>query len=241
MEPWQLLTTQAAEWGVPLAPEQAEALQRFYALLIEGNQRANLTRITDEREAVVKHFLDSLSVLRAFSDADRAAPLRFIDVGAGAGFPGIPLMILAGAWSGTQLEATRKKVDFMSEAIASLGLSGRALHGRAEELAQTPEHREQYDLVFARAVAELNVLCELCLPFLKVGGRFVAMKGSGADDEVSRAGKALHVLGGRIQEIVKFSLPEGFGDRALVVVEKTTPTPKAYPRRAGQPASKPLC
>ncbi|MBO9541343.1 16S rRNA (guanine(527)-N(7))-methyltransferase RsmG [bacterium] len=241
MEPWQLLTTQAAEWGVPLDDAQVNALKRFYDLLIEGNRRANLTRITDEREAVVKHFLDSLSVLRAFSAEDRAASLRFIDVGAGAGFPGIPLMALAPAWSGTQLEATRKKVDFMSESIEALGLSGRALHGRAEELAQTPEHREKYDLVFGRAVAELNVLSELCLPFLKQGGRFVAMKGAGVDEEVSRAQKALKTLGGEIRQIVKFSLPEGFGERALVVVEKTMPTPKAYPRRAGQPAAKPLC
>ncbi|MNX78820.1 Ribosomal RNA small subunit methyltransferase G [compost metagenome] len=150
-------------------------------------------------------------------------------------------MALAPAWSGTQLEATRKKVDFMSEAIEALGLSGRALHGRAEELAQTPEHRASYDLVFGRAVAELNVLSELCLPFIKQGGRFVAMKGAGVDDEVSRAQKALKTLGGEIRQIVKFSLPEGYGERALVVVEKTMPTPKAYPRRAGQPAAKPLC
>jgi 16S rRNA (guanine527-N7)-methyltransferase len=241
MEPWHLLTTQAAEWGVPLEPAHVDALKRFYDLLIVGNQRSNLTRITDEREAVVKHFLDSLSVLRVFSAEDRRQPLRFIDVGAGAGFPGIPLMILVDAWSGTQLEATRKKVDFMNEAIEAHGLNGRALHGRAEELAQAPEHRERYDLVFARAVAELNVLSELCLPFLAPGGRFVAMKGAGADDEVARAQHALKTLGGEIRQIVKFSLPEGFGERALVVVEKTRPTPKAYPRRAGQPAAKPLC
>lgn len=239
MDAWHLLSHQAEEWGIPVDPASLDGFRRLYELLLEGNKKANLTRITDEREAIVKHFLDSISVLRAIPD--RASALRFIDVGAGPGFPGLPLLVMQRHWQGTMLEATRKKVDFMHEAIQALGLNGTALHGRAEEVGQDPAHRAGYDLVFARAVAELNVLCELCLPFLKPGGRFIAMKGASADAEVEGARKALHVLGGSIREIVRFSLPEGFGERALVVVEKVGPTPKGYPRRAGQPSAKPLC
>ncbi len=239
MDPWQLLSHHASDWGIPVDPATLDGFRRLYDLLLEGNRRANLTRITDEREAVVKHFLDSISVLRAVPD--RQAPFRFIDVGAGPGFPGLPLLVMQRHWSGTMLEATRKKVDFMNEAIQALGLSGTALHGRAEEFGQDPAHRGAYDLVFARAVAELNVLSELCLPFLKPGGRFIAMKGANVDAEVAGAQKALKVLGGSIREIERFALPEGFGERALVVVEKVGPTPKGYPRRAGQPSAKPLC
>lgn len=241
MDPWPLLQTQASDWGMPLTPAEASAMHRFYELLIEGNRRANLTRITDEQEAVVKHFLDSIAVLRALGDEERARPLRFVDVGAGAGLPGIPLLILNPNWSGVMLEATGKKVAFMTEALATLGLNGEAIHGRAEEIGQAPDHREQYDLATARAVAELRVLCELCLPLVKVGGVFVAMKGTNADEEVARAQGALRKLGGSVRTIVRFSLPAGYGERALIVIDKQAPTAKLYPRRAGQPAAKPLC
>lgn len=239
MDAWQLLVRDAAAWGLTVDPERLEAFKRLYDLVLEGNRRANLTRITDEGEAVIKHFLDSISVLRAVPDRDR--PLRFIDVGAGAGFPGLPLLLMQPDWDGTMLEATRKKVDFMHEAIQALGLKGTAVHGRAEDLGQDPAHREGYDLALARAVAELNVLAELCLPFVRVGGSFIAMKGSTVDAEVHGAEKALRVLGGSVKEIVRFALPEGFGERSLVVVEKVAPTPQGYPRRAGQPSAKPLC
>lgn len=241
MDAWHLLSREAAEWGLEVPPATTERFKRLYELLLEGNARANLTRITDEREAVVKHFLDSISVLRGLDAARRARPLRFIDVGAGPGFPGLPLLVMQPHWAGTMLEATRKKVDFMAQAIAELGLNGVALHGRAEELGQDPAHRGGYDLALARAVAELNVLLELCLPFVRPGGCFIAMKGASVDAEVEGAKKALSVLGGSIREIVRFSLPEGFGERALVVVEKVGPTPGAYPRRSGQPAARPLC
>lgn len=237
MDAWQLLKQDAAEWGLEIDPARMEAFKRLYDLLLEGNRRSNLTRITDEREAVVKHFLDSISVLQALDDR----PRRFIDVGAGAGFPGLPLLVMRPDWEGTMLEATRKKVDFMTEAIAALGLKGTAVHGRAEEIGRDPAHREVYDLALARAVAELNVLAELCLPLVKPGGLFIAMKGASVDAEVTAAEKALRVLGGSVKEIRRFALPGGFGERALVVVEKVAPTPRAYPRRPGQPASKPLC
>lgn len=240
MDTWQTLITEASHLGISLDDAQLAKLQRYYALLLEGNQKTNLTRITDEREAVIKHFLDSLTVLSVLPTELRNAPLRFIDVGTGGGFPGIPLLIACPHWTGTLLEATGKKVAFLAESLRDLALSGTALHGRAEEVARDPAHRDRYDLVFARAVAEMSALSELCLPFVKVGGRFVAMKGSTGEDELSRARKAIRLLGGDAVSVQALELPEGMGERRLITVTKTAPTPKAYPRRTGMPTQKPL-
>lgn len=240
MDAWQLLISEAAAFGLDLETDALDKLKRYYALLIEGNKKTNLTRITDEREAVVKHFLDSLTVLSVLPSEFRAKPLSFIDVGTGAGFPGIPLMIVCPQWRGVLLEATGKKVAFLSESIAALGLNGTALHGRAEEVARDPAHRDAYDLAFARAVAEMSALSELCLPFVKVGGRFVAMKGSSGEEELSKARKAIRLLGGDEVEVRALELPEGMGERRLITVRKAAPTPKAYPRRTGMPTQKPL-
>lgn len=240
MDAWQLMITEAARFGLTLDPDAVEKLKRYYALLIEGNQKTNLTRIVDEREAVIKHFLDSLTALAAVPRELWDAPLRFIDVGAGGGFPGIPLMIVRPNWRGTLLEATGKKVAFLSESIQALGLNGEALHGRAEEVARDPAHRDRYDLAFARAVAEMSALSELCLPFVKVGGRFVAMKGSTGEAELAKAQKAIRLLGGGDVTATALELPEGMGERRVFAVAKLSATPKAYPRRTGMPTQKPL-
>jgi 16S rRNA (guanine527-N7)-methyltransferase len=240
MDAWQLLTSEASNFGLTLAPDQLEKLQRFYALLIEGNQKTNLTRITDEREAVIKHFLDSLTALSVIPPELREAPLRFIDVGTGAGFPAIPLLIVCPQWKGTLLEATGKKVAFLSESLGALGLNGVAVHGRAEEVARDPAHRDSYDLAFARAVAEMSTLAELCLPFVRVGGRFIAMKGSTGSEELAKAPKAIRLLGGGEATVQALELPESMGERRLVSIPKMAPTPKAYPRRTGMPNQKPL-
>lgn len=240
MDAWQILLTEARTFGLDLDPAALAQLQRYYALLIEGNRKTNLTRIVDEREAVVKHFLDSLTVLAVLPSELRAQPLRFIDVGAGAGFPGIPLMIACPHWHGTLLDATGKKVAFLAESIQALGLHGVALHGRAEEVARDPAHRDRYDLAFARAVAEMSALSELCLPFVKVGGQFVAMKGVTGEAELDKAKKAIRILGGDTVAVKAMELPEGMGERRLITVAKTAPTPKAYPRRTGMPNQKPL-
>lgn len=240
MDAWQLLITEAAAFGLALETDALTKLKRYYALLIEGNRKTNLTRITDEREAVVKHFLDSLTVLSVLPAELRAQPLSFIDVGTGAGFPGIPLMIVCPQWRGVLLEATGKKVAFLSESIAELGLNGTALHGRAEEVARDPAHRDRYDLAFARAVAEMSALSELCLPFVKVGGRFVAMKGSSGEAELSKAQRAIRLLGGGTVEVRALELPEDMGERRLITVHKAAATPKPYPRRTGMPTQKPL-
>ena len=240
MDAWQLLISEADAFGLSLDPETVAKLQRYYALLIEGNKITNLTRIVDEREAVVKHFLDSLTVLSALPRELWDAPLDFIDVGAGGGFPGIPLLIVRPNWHGTLMDATGKKVAFLAESISALGLNGTALHGRAEEVARDPAHRDHYDLAVARAVAEMSALSELCLPFVKVGGRFVAMKGSSGETELDNAKKAIHLLGGADVSVRALELPEGMGERRLITIRKRTPTPKAYPRRTGMPTQKPL-
>lgn len=240
MDTWQTLITEASRLGIPLDDAQLSKLQRYYALLLEGNRKTNLTRITDEREAVIKHFLDSLTVLSVLSAELRNEPLRFIDVGTGGGFPGIPLLIACPRWTGTLLEATGKKVAFLAESLTELGLSGTALHGRAEEVARDPMHRDRYDLAFARAVAEMSALSELCLPFVKVGGRFVAMKGSTGEEELARARKAIRLLGGDAIVVQALELPEGMGERRLITVTKAASTPRAYPRRTGMPTQKPL-
>ncbi len=240
MDAWQLMISEAATFGLMLDAAAVAKLKRYYALLIAGNQKTNLTRITDEREAVVKHFLDSLTVLSAVPRELWDQPLSFIDVGAGAGFPGIPLLIVRPNWRGTLLEATGKKVAFLNESLQELALNGMALHGRAEEVARDPAHRDRYDLAFARAVAEMSALSELCLPFVKVGGHFVAMKGSTGEEELSKAQKALRLLGGGEIAVTSLELPEGMGERRLIAVRKASPTPKAYPRRTGMPTQKPL-
>lgn len=235
-----MMIAEARAFGLDLDPETLAKLQRYYALLIEGNRKTNLTRITDEREAVVKHFLDSLTVLSVLPREWRDQKLRFIDVGAGAGFPGIPLLIACPNWHGTLLDATGKKVAFLAESIQALGLDGLALHGRAEEVARDPAHRDRYDLAFARAVAEMSALSELCLPFVKVGGRFVAMKGLAGEAELDKARKAIRLLGGSEIAVSVLELPEDMGERRLITVSKAAPTPKAYPRRTGMPTQKPL-
>lgn len=240
MDAWQLLTSEAERFGLTLDAPTVDALRRYYALLIEGNKRTNLTRIVDEREAVVKHFLDSLTVLAAIPRALWDQPIDFIDVGAGGGFPGIPLLIARPHWRGTLMDATGKKVAFLAEALEALGLNGTALHGRAEEVARDPRHRDHYDLAVARAVAEMSALTELCLPFVKVGGHFVAMKGSSGEAELAQAEKAIRLLGGGEVSVVPLELPEGMGERRLLTVRKLTATPKAYPRRTGMPTQKPL-
>jgi 16S rRNA (guanine527-N7)-methyltransferase len=240
MDAWQLMISEAATFGLTLDPDQVAKLKRYYELLIEGNKKTNLTRIVDEREAVVKHFYDSLTVLSALPRELREAPLRFIDVGTGGGFPGIPLLIVCPSWHGTLMDATGKKVAFLAESIEALGLNGVALHGRAEEVARDPAHRDRYDLAFARAVAEMSALSELCLPFVKVGGRFVAMKGSTGEAELQKAQKAIRLLGGGEIAVSALELPDGMGERRLITVQKLSPTPKAYPRRTGMPTQKPL-
>jgi len=226
---------QVRDFTAPLTPEQINAFQIFSRDLITANERINLTAITNPDAIALKHFLDSLSLAPLVRNAQ-----TLIDIGSGAGFPGIPLKIALPHLRVTLLEATGKKVAFLNQIINTLNLRDiSAIQARAEDLGRDPQHREQYDAAVARGVADLAILSEYALPFVRVGGIFIAQKGVSVDEEVARAASAFQVLGGRVREIVPVHLPE-LEPRHLIVVEKISATPKEYPRRAGLPERKPL-
>lgn len=227
-----------ASLGITLSQSQLNAFQVFEKLLLEWNGKFNLTSITDPAEIHTKHFFDSLTALRIIS-GNKA--FTMIDIGTGAGFPGIPIKIMLPEISLTLVEASQKKAEFCKVVADTLKLSNTSvIAARAEDLGKDQNHREKYDLATARAVAELSVLVEYMLPFLKIGGKALAMKGLNADTEIKNAGRALSILGGEISEIVHLDLPDNSGQRSLIVIKKISPTPADYPRRAGMPSKKPI-
>jgi 16S rRNA (guanine527-N7)-methyltransferase len=224
--------------GVNLPPGSAQLFSRYYELLVSGNQKANLTRILEPRQVMVKHFVDSLALL-SWRSGGFAGPL--LDVGSGAGLPGIPLKIARPELEVRLLDSARKRVDFLRAAAGQLGLSGLdVVYGRAEELARQEGCRDSFPLVVSRALARLPVLLELCLPFVRPGGYFVAYKGPEAVQELSAAGAALDALGAVSGETFPYSLPDACGERCLLIFVKTAETPSRYPRRAGLPEKRPL-
>jgi 16S rRNA (guanine527-N7)-methyltransferase len=239
----QLLVESVRALGLRLTPEQREAFQRYYEELVAWNQKFNLTAITDYEQVQIRHFLDSLSCLLADESRRTLGRLgaRVIDIGTGAGFPGIPLKLVCNLAHFTLLEATRKKVTFLEHIISTLGLrSVTPIHARAEELAHEPTHRQRYDLALARAVAELPVVAEYTLPFCRVGGWVIAQKGEAGAAEAWSAERAITMLGGELRRVVPVELPGLPEDRSLVVIEKVSPTPDSYPRRPGVPGKRPL-
>jgi 16S rRNA (guanine527-N7)-methyltransferase len=229
--------------GLRLTEKQVAAFQLYYEELVAWNQKFNLTAITDYEQVQIRHFLDSLSILLAApvrSALDQAKP-RVIDVGTGAGFPGIPLKLVCPRLQLTLLEATGKKISFLQHLIDRLGLEQvTPLHGRAEELGHDPAHRQSYDLALARAVAEMAAVAEYTLPFCKVGGWVIAQKGEAGGAEAWTANRAIQLLGGELSRVLPVELPGLPEDRSLIIVEKVAPTPPAYPRRAGIPTRRPL-
>jgi 16S rRNA (guanine527-N7)-methyltransferase len=230
--------------GLALTDRQLASFQVYYQELVGWNKKFNLTAITEYDQVQVRHFVDSLSCLlalpRPLCGADRK-PLRCIDVGSGAGFPGLPLKIYCAHLRLVLLEATAKKVGFLEHVVAQLGLEDvLPLWGRAEEVGHDPAHREAYDLVLARAVADLSVLAEYTLPLCRPGGSVVAQKGSSALEEVQSAAYALSLLGGRLRKVIPVEL-NGLAElRHLVVIDKVARTPERYPRRPGIPSKRPL-
>jgi 16S rRNA (guanine527-N7)-methyltransferase len=221
-----------------LKTSQLKALEQYENLLLEWNQRVNLTAIRQPEEIRSKHFLDSLSCLLVMRDLP---PGRVVDVGTGAGFPGLPLKIVCPKIKLTLLESVRKKADFCRHVSETLNLDGvEIVQDRAEILGQTQGHRESYDWAVARAVAGLSVLAEYLLPLVKVGGRMLAMKGESGPAEAHSAQKALQLLGGRLRQLTPVVLPGVAEERFLVVVDKIAATHQQYPRRVGVPAKKPL-
>lgn len=225
--------------GIVLSQQQMAQFQRYYELLVEWNEKMNLTAITDESEVYLKHFYDSLT-LGIHTDVLTHAK-TVCDVGAGAGFPSIPLKIAFPHLEVTIVDSLNKRIGFLNEVVRQLNLEHVfCYHDRAETFGQNSKFREQFDVVSARAVARLNLLSEFCLPLVKVGGVFAAMKATSAKEEVSQANKAFKVLGGEYKTSQQFHLPNQAGERYIIVVEKSNMTPKKYPRKAGVPAKSPI-
>lgn len=232
----KLLIDGADVFNISLKEEQVDKFFRYKDVLKEWNEKINLTAIEEDREIIIKHFIDSLSILPLIKDEN----VKLIDVGTGAGFPGIPVKIARESIEVTLLDSLDKRVKFLNEVIKVNALSGiKALHGRAEEKGVLPEFREKFDISTARAVANLPVLIEYCLPFVKVGGYFIAMKGSNID-EIDSSKKALDILGGKIEEVKEFNLPFTDSKRNIIVIKKFRQTPTKYPRKAGKPSKEPL-
>lgn len=234
---------ETAAFGITLSTEQLNQFTRYQDLLLAWNQRFNLTAIRNPREIQRRHFLDSLTCATVMDNvaSQTAGDLSLIDVGTGAGFPGLPLKILFPNLQLTLVDSTAKKTRFLEAVVAELGLSGvRVVAERAEVLGQDGAHRERYDWAVARAVAELRVLVEYLLPLCRVGGRALAQKGENAPVEVEAAARAVTVLGGAAPVLHPISLPQRAELHYLVLIDKTTETPASYPRRKGIPAKRPL-
>lgn len=224
--------------NLPLTSRQEEQFRRYYHLLVEWNERINLTTLTQKEEVYLKHFYDSLTP--AFY-LDFSSIQKVADIGSGAGFPGLPLKICFSHLQLTIVDALKKRLLFLEHVVDELQLSGVSLvHARAEDGGKDPKQREQFELVLARAVARLSVLVELCLPFVQVGGLFVALKGAKGREEAEEAKGAIRKLGGRLEKVESFQLPFEGGERQLLFIKKEHPTPSRYPRRAGTPAKNPL-
>lgn len=232
------LRDSAAQLGVELTDTQLEQFENYYEMLIEKNKVMNLTAITELKEVIEKHFLDSISLVKVM---DLHRNLRVLDLGTGAGFPGIPLKIAFPELEITLVDSLNKRVLFLEEVIQKLNLDKTAgIHARAEELARNKNYREEFDLCVSRAVANLSTLSEYCLPFVKVGGRFISYKANEVEKEVEEAKKALFLLGGTCSGIEVFTLPGTKIGRSFVVIKKEKKTPKTYPRKAGTPTKKPI-
>ena len=224
------------EFGIELTAEMEEQFLLYYNMLIEWNSFMNLTAITDFDEVLKKHFTDSVSLIRAIPDLGEKK-YRMIDIGTGAGFPGIPLKIVFPNISVVLLDSLNKRVNFLNEVISKLQLTDiTAMHGRAEDFAKNKEYRESFDLCVSRAVANLATLSEYCLPFVKKNGRFISYKSEKVSEEFEVSGKAISVLGGEYENQITFELPDSDIYRNLFIIKKKSATPGKYPRKAGLPS-----
>ncbi len=238
MKKEELLRNSAASIGVELNDTQIAQFIKYYEILVEWNSFMNLTGITEYEEVVQKHFVDSLVLSKAI-DVDQIESL--IDVGTGAGFPGIPLKIAYPHLQVTLLDSLQKRIKFLDEVVNQLGLENvETIHGRAEDFAKPSMKRESYDVCVSRAVANLSSLSEYCLPYVKLGGCFVPYKSGKVDEELAEAKKAVFLLGGKIEEEVKFDLPDSDISRSLIKIRKVSATPKKYPRKSGMATKEPI-
>lgn len=224
--------------GVDLNEKQIEQFLTYYEMLVEWNEFMNLTAITEYEDVLKKHFVDSISLIKAY---DVSKNVKLIDIGTGAGFPGLALKIAYPNLQVTLLDSLNKRIKFLDEVIIKLNLTGiDTIHGRAEDFAKPDKLREKYDLCVSRAVANLSTLSEYCLPFVKVGGKFISYKSEKITEEIEAARKAISILGGKVEKQVEFTLPDSDIYRNLFVIEKVKTTSSKYPRKAGLPAKEPL-
>ena len=230
--------THLADFGFPLTDRQKEQYERYFELLVEWNEKINLTAITEKDEVYIKHFYDSIApILQGLIENQ---PIRLLDIGAGAGFPSLPMKILFPELDVTIIDSLNKRINFLHLLAEELGLSGvHFYHGRAEDFAQDKAFRAQFDIVTARAVARMQVLSELTIPYLKVGGRLLALKASNAPEELEEAKNALNLLFSKVEDNLQYELPNG-DPRFITLVEKKKETPNKYPRKAGMPNKRPL-
>ena len=228
--------------SITLSGEQKQQFLTYYEYLVEKNKVMNLTAITEYEEVITKHFLDSLAVVKTSCfKPEKLAGKRLIDIGTGAGFPGIPLKIAFPKLEILLLDSLNKRINFLNEVTEMLGLTKiNTVHGRAEDYAKQKGYRESFDFCVSRAVANLSTLSEYCIPFVKQGGCFISYKSGSVDQELIQAEKAVKILGGQREEVVRFSLADTDMDRSFVVIHKAKPTPKKYPRQAGLPSKEPL-
>lgn len=224
--------------NITMTEQQIQQFVKYYDILIETNKVMNLTAITEPKEVIEKHFIDSLSIVKAI---DMNRDIKVIDIGTGAGFPGIPLKICYPQLEITLLDSLNKRIKFLDNVTALLGLSHiETVHGRSEEYGRNKKYREAYDLCVSRAVANLSTLSEYCIPFVKVGGKFISYKSGNSMDEVEAAKSPVDKLGGNVDKVVDFCIDNTDISRSLVVIDKVRNTPGRYPRKAGTPSKEPL-
>lgn len=230
----------SSKLDIVLSDEQIEQFQIYYEMLIETNKVMNLTAITQLDEVITKHFLDSIALANVYQNI-KNKELKIIDLGTGAGFPGIPLKIAFPQLQVTLMDSLNKRVKFLNSVIDELSLVNiDAIHGRAEEMARRTEYRQQFDLCVSRAVANLSTLNEYCLPFVKLDGMFISYKSSDIEDELNLSLNAIKILGGKLTEVKKLSLPESDIERSFVMIKKIKNTPKTYPRKPGTASKEPI-
>lgn len=243
----EFLVNKFKEINIDLSDKQVEQFEKYFELLVEWNKVMNLTAITEKSEVIIKHFVDSLSIclfdeLDFANKVNRQNIVRVLDVGTGAGFPGIPLKIVFPSLKVTLLDSLNKRVNFLNTVIDELGLDNiEAIHGRAEDYAKKSEYREQFDLVVSRAVSNLATLSEYCLPYVREGKFFVPYKSQKLNEEVSKGSKAIAVMGGKIIGKYKFILADTDNERSFLYVKKIKKTPNKYPRGGNKPAKEPIC
>lgn len=222
--------------GVRFSVEQIEQFYKYMNLLIEWNEKMNLTAITEPKEIILKHFIDSITILKYIDDNS-----KLVDVGTGAGFPGVPLSIMKPTLKIILVDSLNKRLIFLQEVVKELNLKNiEIVHARAEEFGQNKNYREKFDIATSRAVANLATLSEYLVPLVKIGGKIISMKASNAKEEINDAQKAIEVLGGKIEKIEEFDLPESDIGRTIIIIDKNKCTPAIYPRKAGTPAKEPI-